>query len=77
VVNAGGYSQNQQGFSAGGIIFQRKMAWTRSMAHGSAQGVVHGEPTTMASHRAQRSSAEWPLQGAAALPLEGKMEGAM
>jgi hypothetical protein len=47
------------------------------MAHGPAQGMVHGGPTTMAGHRAQWSTAEWPLQAVAALPLEGKMEGAM
>jgi hypothetical protein len=46
------------------------------MAHGPAQGTVHGGPTTMASHRTQQSSAEWPLRGTAALSLEGKMEGA-
>jgi hypothetical protein len=36
-----------------GIIFQKKMSWIRSMAHGPAQGAVHGAPTTMAGHRAQ------------------------
>jgi hypothetical protein len=47
------------------------------MAHGLAQGVVHGGPTTMAGHRAQWSSAEWPLRGSASLPLQEKMEGVM
>jgi hypothetical protein len=46
------------------------------MAHGLAHGAVHGGLTTMAGHRAQWNSAKWPLRGAAALPLEGKMEGA-
>jgi hypothetical protein len=45
------------------------------MAHGLAHGAVHGGLTTMAGHRAQWNSAKWPLRGAAALPLEGKMEG--
>jgi hypothetical protein len=47
------------------------------MVHGPLRGVVRGGPTTMAGHRAQWSSTEWPLRGAVALPLEGKMEGAM
>jgi hypothetical protein len=46
------------------------------MAHGPLRGVVHGGPTTIAGHRAQGISTGWPLRGAAALPIEGKMEGA-
>jgi hypothetical protein len=38
-----------------GNYFPKEMSWTMSMAHGPAQGVVHGGPTTMASHRAQWS----------------------
>jgi hypothetical protein len=36
------------------------------MAHGPAQGTVHGGPTTMANHRARWSSAERPLRGTVA-----------
>jgi hypothetical protein len=47
------------------------------MAHGPAQGTVHDGLITTADHRAQWSLAEWPLRGSAALPLDGKMKGAM
>jgi hypothetical protein len=43
-----------------------KSRWTQSMAHGPAQGTVHGGPTTMAGHRARWSSAEQLLRGTVA-----------
>jgi hypothetical protein len=36
------------------------------MAHGPVQGIVHGGPTTMASHRAQRSLVERSLRSTVA-----------
>jgi hypothetical protein len=45
------------------------------MVHGAAQDTVYGGPTTVAGHRAQRISVEWPLRGVVALLQEGGMEG--